>query len=114
MCVCIIEFVVVLFKMLSCNALSVVSGTCLFPEWQEWQKWQVGKKNNITMIKNRDMEMKEVIKSKKYIREVRTLQTSKHTQNGEKEVQPEGKSDRGAEEKTKEREFKIRKEGQNG
>jgi hypothetical protein len=25
MCVCIIEFVVVLFKMLSCNALSVVS-----------------------------------------------------------------------------------------
>jgi hypothetical protein len=29
-------------------------------------------------------------------------------------VQPEGKSDRGAEEKTKEREFKIRKEGQNG
>jgi hypothetical protein len=28
MCVCIIEFVVVLFKMLSCNALSVVSGTC--------------------------------------------------------------------------------------
>jgi hypothetical protein len=30
MCVCIIEFLVVLFKMLSCNALSVVSGTCLF------------------------------------------------------------------------------------
>jgi hypothetical protein len=29
MCVCIIEFVVVLFKMLSCNALSVVSGTDL-------------------------------------------------------------------------------------
>jgi hypothetical protein len=29
MCVCIIEFVVVLFKMLSCNALSEVSGTCL-------------------------------------------------------------------------------------
>jgi hypothetical protein len=28
-CVCIIEFVVVLFKM-SCNALSVVSGTCLY------------------------------------------------------------------------------------
>jgi hypothetical protein len=28
MCVCFIEFVVVLFKMLSCNALSVVSGTC--------------------------------------------------------------------------------------
>jgi hypothetical protein len=33
MCVCIIEFVVVLFKMLSCNALSVVSGTCLFAEY---------------------------------------------------------------------------------
>jgi hypothetical protein len=32
MCVCIIEFVVVLFKMLSCNALSVVSGTCLFAD----------------------------------------------------------------------------------
>jgi hypothetical protein len=31
MCVCIIEFVVVLFKM-SCNALSVVSGTCLFAD----------------------------------------------------------------------------------
>jgi small neutral amino acid transporter SnatA (MarC family) len=29
MCVCIIGFVVVLFKM-SCNALSVVSGMCLF------------------------------------------------------------------------------------
>jgi hypothetical protein len=28
MCVCIIEFVMVSFKMLSCNALSVVSGTC--------------------------------------------------------------------------------------
>jgi hypothetical protein len=27
MCVCITEFVVVLFKMLSCSALSVVSGT---------------------------------------------------------------------------------------
>jgi hypothetical protein len=32
MCVCIIGFVVVLFKMLSCNALSVVSGTCLFAD----------------------------------------------------------------------------------
>jgi hypothetical protein len=32
MCVCITEFVVVLFKMLSCNALSVVSGTCLFAD----------------------------------------------------------------------------------
>jgi hypothetical protein len=32
MCVCIIEFVVVLFKMLSCNALYVVSGTCLFAD----------------------------------------------------------------------------------
>jgi hypothetical protein len=32
MCVCIIEFVVVLFKMLSCSALSVVSGTCLFAD----------------------------------------------------------------------------------
>jgi hypothetical protein len=32
MCVCIIGFVMVLFKMLSCNALSVVSGTCLFAE----------------------------------------------------------------------------------
>jgi hypothetical protein len=32
MCVCIIEFVVVLFKMLSCNALFVVSGTCLFAD----------------------------------------------------------------------------------
>jgi hypothetical protein len=32
MCVCIIEFVVVLFQMLSCNALSVVSGTCLFAD----------------------------------------------------------------------------------
>jgi hypothetical protein len=32
MCVCIIEFVVVLFKMLSCITLSVVSGTCLFAE----------------------------------------------------------------------------------
>jgi hypothetical protein len=31
-CVCIIEFVVVLFKMLSYNALSVVSGTCFSPE----------------------------------------------------------------------------------
>jgi hypothetical protein len=31
-CVCIIEFVVVLFKMLPCNALSVVSGTCLFAD----------------------------------------------------------------------------------
>jgi hypothetical protein len=30
--VCIIEFVVVSFKMLSCNALSVVSGTCLFAD----------------------------------------------------------------------------------
>jgi hypothetical protein len=35
MCVCIIEFVVVLFKMLSCNALSVVSATCLFADWQQ-------------------------------------------------------------------------------
>jgi hypothetical protein len=35
MCVCIIEFVVVLFKMLSCNALSVVSGTCLFADCWE-------------------------------------------------------------------------------
>jgi hypothetical protein len=35
MCVCIIEFVVVLFKMLSCNALSAVSGTCLFADsWE--------------------------------------------------------------------------------
>jgi hypothetical protein len=32
MCECIIEFVVVLFKMLSCNALSVMSGTCLFAD----------------------------------------------------------------------------------
>jgi hypothetical protein len=32
MCVCSIEFVVVLFKMLSCNALCVVSGTCLFAD----------------------------------------------------------------------------------
>jgi hypothetical protein len=32
MCVCIIKFVVVLFKMLSCNALSVVSGTCLLAD----------------------------------------------------------------------------------
>jgi hypothetical protein len=32
MCACIIEFGVVLFKMLSCNALSVVSGTCLFAD----------------------------------------------------------------------------------
>jgi hypothetical protein len=32
MCVCIIEFVVVLFTMLSCNALSVVSGMCLFAD----------------------------------------------------------------------------------
>jgi hypothetical protein len=32
MCVCIIEFVVVLFKLLSCNALSVVSGMCLFAD----------------------------------------------------------------------------------
>jgi hypothetical protein len=32
MCVCIIAFVMVLFKMLSCNALSVVSGTCLFAD----------------------------------------------------------------------------------
>jgi hypothetical protein len=32
MCVCIIEFVVVLFQMLSRNALSVVSGTCLFAD----------------------------------------------------------------------------------
>jgi hypothetical protein len=32
MCVCIIEFVVVLLKMLSGNALSVVSGTCLFAD----------------------------------------------------------------------------------
>jgi hypothetical protein len=32
MCVCIIEFVVVLFKMLFYNALSVVSGTCLFAD----------------------------------------------------------------------------------
>jgi hypothetical protein len=36
MCVCIIEFVVVLFKMLSCSALSVVSGTCLFADSQAW------------------------------------------------------------------------------
>jgi hypothetical protein len=35
MCVCIVEFVVVLFKMLSCNALSVVSGTCLFADCWE-------------------------------------------------------------------------------
>jgi hypothetical protein len=35
MCVCIIEFVVVLFKMLSCNALSVVRGTCLFADCWE-------------------------------------------------------------------------------
>jgi hypothetical protein len=35
MCACIIEFVVVLFKMLSCNALSVVSGTCLFADCWE-------------------------------------------------------------------------------
>jgi hypothetical protein len=34
MCACIIEFVV-LFKMLSCNALSVVSGTCLFADCWE-------------------------------------------------------------------------------
>jgi hypothetical protein len=32
MCVCIIEFVVVLFKMLSCITLYVVSGTCLFAD----------------------------------------------------------------------------------
>jgi hypothetical protein len=32
MSVCIIEIVVVLFKMLSCNALSVVSGTCQFAD----------------------------------------------------------------------------------
>jgi hypothetical protein len=31
---CIIEFVVVLFKMLSCNVLSVVNGTCLFADCQ--------------------------------------------------------------------------------
>jgi hypothetical protein len=35
MCVCIIGFVVVLFKMLSCNALSVVSGMCLFADYWE-------------------------------------------------------------------------------
>jgi hypothetical protein len=35
MCVCITEFVVVLFKMLSCNARSVVSGTCLFADCWE-------------------------------------------------------------------------------
>jgi hypothetical protein len=35
MCVCIIEFVVVLFKMLSCNALSVLIGTCLFADCWE-------------------------------------------------------------------------------
>jgi hypothetical protein len=34
MCVGIIGFVVVLVKMLSYNALSVVSGTCLFADCQ--------------------------------------------------------------------------------
>jgi hypothetical protein len=35
MCVCIIAFEMVLFKMLSCNALSDVSGTCLFADCWE-------------------------------------------------------------------------------
>jgi hypothetical protein len=35
MCVCIIEFVVVLFKMLSCIALCVVSVMCLFADCWE-------------------------------------------------------------------------------
>jgi hypothetical protein len=38
MCVCIIGFVVVLFKMLSCNALSVVSGKCLFADCWECRR----------------------------------------------------------------------------
>jgi hypothetical protein len=54
MSVCIIEFVVVLFKMLSCNALFVVSGMCLFADLGDRRGYSHLKEEALDRIKWRN------------------------------------------------------------